>query len=78
MSGHGQSNYHKFFKTAFADRDFKQKWKTWESYRNKIAHTNLFTKDDLVDGKKIADELVAIIGEADESYPSNLAPLIVA
>lgn len=62
-----QSNYHKFFKTAFADRDFKPKWKMWESYRNKIAHTNLFTKEDLVDGKKIADELVAIIGEADES-----------
>ena len=59
-----QSNYHKFFKTAFADRDFKSKWKKWESFRNKIAHTNLFAKDDLIDGKKIADERIKIISDA--------------
>jgi hypothetical protein len=62
-----QSNYHKFFKKAFADRDFKQKWKTWESLRNKVAHTNLFTNDDLIDGKRIAAELMQIITDADES-----------
>ncbi|MBW4516606.1 MAG: hypothetical protein KME11_15460 [Timaviella obliquedivisa GSE-PSE-MK23-08B] len=62
-----QSNYHKFFKTAFADRDFKSKWKDWELLRNKIAHTNLFTKEDLTNGKRIADELILIIGEAYES-----------
>ncbi|MBX3448807.1 MAG: hypothetical protein KF777_04560 [Planctomycetaceae bacterium] len=62
-----QSNYHKFFKKAFADRDFKQKWKAWESLRNKVAHTNLFTNDDLVEGKKIAAELMNIISDADES-----------
>ncbi len=62
-----QSNYHKFFKKAFADRDFKQKWKIWESLRNKVAHTNLFTNDDLVDGKRIATELMQIITDADES-----------
>lgn len=61
-----QSNYHKFFKTAFADRDFQSKWKKWESFRINIAHTNLFTKDDLTDGKKIADELIKIITDADE------------
>lgn len=62
-----QSNYHKFFKKAFADRDFKQKWKIWESLRNKVAHTNLFTNEDLIDGKRIASELLQIINDADES-----------
>jgi hypothetical protein len=62
-----QSNYHKFFKTAFADRDFKQKWKIWESLRNKVAHTNLFTNDDLTDGIRLANELMQIISDADES-----------
>ena len=62
-----QSNYHKFFKTAFADRDFKAKWNKWEFLRNKIAHTNLFTKDDLAEGKKLADEIIEIISSADQS-----------
>lgn len=62
-----RSNYHKFFKSAFADRDFKAKWKKWETIRNKIAHTNLFTKDDLAEGKKLADEIVQIITAAEES-----------
>lgn len=62
-----QSNYHKFFKTAFADRDFKPKWKAWEQLRNKIAHTNLFTQDDLSDGKKLAEELLVILAEAESS-----------
>ena len=62
-----QSNYHKFFKAAFADRDFKSKWKDWELLRNKIAHTNLFTKDDLNNGKQIANDLIEIISDADES-----------
>lgn len=60
-----QSNYHKFFKTAFADKDFKTKWNTWESLRNKIAHSNLFTNDDLVTGQKIAEELIRIISDDD-------------
>lgn len=62
-----QSNYHKFFKAAFADRDFKAKWNKWEYLRNKVAHTNLFTKDDLADGKKLADEIIRIITEAEQS-----------
>ncbi len=62
-----QSNYHKFFKTAFADRDFKIKWNKWESLRNKIAHTNLFTKEDLADGKHLAEEIIQIITAADQS-----------
>lgn len=62
-----QSNYHKFFKAAFADRDFKAKWNKWEYLRNKIAHTNLFTKEDLADGKQLADELIQIITAAEQS-----------
>jgi Apea-like HEPN len=62
-----QLNYHKFFKTAFADRDFKPKWEEWYLLRNKIAHCNLFTKDDLIKGQKIADELIEMISEADKS-----------
>lgn len=62
-----QSNYHKFFKAAFADRDFKAKWNKWEYLRNKIAHTNLFTQEDLADGKKLADEIIEIIAAAEQS-----------
>lgn len=62
-----QSNYHKFFKTAFADRDFKAKWNKWEYLRNKTAHTNLFTKEDLADGKKLAEEIIEIITAAEQS-----------
>lgn len=66
-----QPNYKKFFKEAFADKDFKGKWKEWESLRNKIAHTNLFTNNDLIKGKKIADELLRIIEEAAQSPGQN-------
>ena len=38
-----------------------------EYLRNKIAHTNLFTKDDLAEGKKLADEIIQIITAAEES-----------
>jgi hypothetical protein len=62
-----QSNYHKFFKSAFADRDFKAKWNKWEYLRNKIAHTNLFTMEDLDDGKKVAAEIIEIITAAEQS-----------
>jgi hypothetical protein len=67
LKGDLQSNYHKFFKTAFADRDFKAKWKSWELLRNKIAHTNLFTLEDLNAGRSIAEDLLKIISDADES-----------
>jgi hypothetical protein len=62
-----QSNYHKFFKSAFADRDFKAKWNRWEHLRNKIAHTNLFSHEDLVDGRKLAEEIIEIIAAAEQS-----------
>lgn len=61
-----QSNYQKLFKESFADKGFKDKWKLFEALRNKIAHNNLFTASDLADGERLAEELTAIIAEADQ------------
>jgi len=62
-----RTNYQKYFKEAFADRDFKNKWKKWEDLRNKIAYNNLFTSDDLTLGVDLANELIAVITDADQS-----------
>ena len=62
-----QTNYHKFFKAAFADKDFQPKWSRWEVLRNKIAHANLFIEEDLTEGKALAEEIIAIITAAEES-----------
>ena len=60
-----RSNYQKFFKESFADKDFKAKWQEFETLRNKIAHANLFTGNDLINGKRLANELTEIISKAD-------------
>lgn len=60
-----QSNYDKLFKEAFADKGFKDKWKQFEILRNKIAHNNLFTTDDLACGDSLAKDLTSIIFSAD-------------
>lgn len=60
-----RSNYDKLFKEAFADKGFKDKWKVFESLRNKIAHNNLFTAADLESGEKLAKDLTTIITSAD-------------
>ncbi len=62
-----RTNYQKYFKQSFADRDFKSKWKRWEGLRNKIAHNNLFTNNDLVEGTALAQDIIAIITDADRS-----------
>lgn len=62
-----RTNYQKYFKEAFADRDFKNKWKKWEDLRNKIAHNNLFTNEDLILGTDLAKEIIDIIADADKS-----------
>ena len=61
-----QTNYQKFFKESFADKDFKEKWRDFEQLRNKIAHGNLFTAEDLERGKLLADEIEQLISTADE------------
>lgn len=60
-----KSNYDKLFKDAFADKGFKDKWKQFEMLRNKIAHNNLFTAEDLRTGESLAKELIEIISTAD-------------
>lgn len=60
-----QTNYQKFFRESFADKDFKDKWKTFETLRNKIAHGNLFTAEDLRMGQQLAKEITDIITAAD-------------
>lgn len=62
-----RTNYQKYFKEAFADRDFKNKWKKWEDLRNKIAHNNLFTSEDLTMGLNLASEIITIITDADHA-----------
>lgn len=60
-----RSNYLKLFKESFADKDFKDKWKQFETLRNKVAHNNLFTAEDLVVGERLAKELTDIVTAAD-------------
>ena len=60
-----QTNYQKLFKESFADKDFKDKWKQFEVLRNKIAHGNLFTSDDLESGEQLAKEIIELIDSAD-------------
>ncbi|WP_375448492.1 hypothetical protein [uncultured Fibrella sp.] len=64
FKGELQSNYNKFFKTTFKDKNFQKKWEDLEIIRHKVAHNNLFIKDDLDQGNQLAHELVDIIEEA--------------
>jgi hypothetical protein len=61
-----QTNYQKLFKESFADKGFREKWKAFEVLRNKIAHSNLFTANDLSEGKRLAEEIADLIVEADQ------------
>jgi len=60
-----QTNYQKLFKESFADKGFREKWKAFEVLRNKIAHGNLFTADDLTEGQRLAREIADLIVAAD-------------
>ncbi len=66
FKGELQSNYQKLFKESFSDKKFKEKWQEFEALRNKIAHGNLFTAQDLLRGKELADEITNIILDADQ------------
>ncbi len=41
------SNYNRFFKENFKNKDFDKKWKQLFKIRNKVAHNNLFVQEDL-------------------------------
>jgi hypothetical protein len=61
-----QSNYTKYFKSTFKDRSFQEKWERVEKIRHKVAHNNLFTKEDLDQAIKLSEELIKIIEDADQ------------
>lgn len=65
-----QSNYNKFFKETFKDKQFQKKWEHLESIRHKVAHNNLFTEVDRQEAKKLSVELVEIIEEAEHKIES--------
>jgi hypothetical protein len=59
-----QSNYQKFFRESFKDRDFQAKWEELEKIRHKVAHSNLFVRVDLDRGIQLADEVLNLINTA--------------
>jgi len=62
-----QSNYNKFFKESFRDKSFQKKWESVEKVRNKVAHNNLFTDNDLINAEKDCKELLKIIEDANKA-----------
>ncbi|MEG4084764.1 Swt1 family HEPN domain-containing protein [Microcoleus sp. POL10_C6] len=62
-----QTNYQRFFKDSFKNKNFQQKWEELEKIRHKVAHNNLFTNSDLEKGKQLAKELLEIIDTAIKS-----------
>ncbi|MFB2976959.1 hypothetical protein [Microseira sp. BLCC-F43] len=59
-----QSNYQRFFKESFKNKNFQQKWEELEKIRHKVAHNNLFTNGALEKGKQLSQELLDIIDSA--------------
>lgn len=62
-----ESNYTKFFKDTFKTNNFQQKWEELEKLRHKVAHNNLFTKNDLDRADDLTKSLLEIITKANES-----------
>jgi hypothetical protein len=62
-----KSNYQRFFKESFKDKNFQKKWEELEKIRHKVAHNNLFTNTDLERGKQLASELLEITNTAIQS-----------
>ena len=59
-----QSNYNKFFRETFKDKNFQQKWEELEKIRHKVAHNGLFVLEDQTRGKSLCNELHEIINNA--------------
>ncbi|MGL5065019.1 MAG: Swt1 family HEPN domain-containing protein, partial [Microcoleus sp.] len=59
-----KSNYQRFFKESFKDKNFQEKWEELEKIRHKVAHNNLFTNTDLERGRQLASELLEITNNA--------------
>lgn len=65
-----ESNYTKFFKETFKENNFQQKWEEIEKLRHKVAHNNLFTKQDLEKADEVSKALIEIINSANSSIDS--------
>ncbi len=65
LKGDLQTNYNKFFKTAFQDNLFEKKWRELFSIRNKVAHNIYFSIEELIAAKKLHSELMLIISQAE-------------
>lgn len=61
-----QSNYTKFFKDTFKDKNFQQKWEELEKIRHKVAHNSLFIAQDKDAAHKLCAELLSIIQDANK------------
>jgi hypothetical protein len=62
-----QSNYVKFFKESFKDKEFQAKWELLEKLRNKVAHNGLISHEDFSHGEMVATELLQIVTGANDS-----------
>jgi hypothetical protein len=62
-----ESNYTKFFKDTFKSNNFQQKWEELEKLRHKVAHNNLFIKQDLNRAEELTTLLTEIINKANSS-----------
>jgi|SRR5690606_4601884 len=65
-----ESNYTKFFKENFKSNNFQQKWESLEKIRHKVAHNNLFSKEDLNQSESLTKDLLEILKNANESLES--------
>ncbi len=61
------SNYNRFFKQHFQNFGFDKKWKQLFLIRNKVAHNNLFVREDLENSEKLYTELKEIILKAESN-----------
>lgn len=65
-----QSNYTKYFKENFQDKQFEQKWKEIIKLRHKVAHQGIFYKNELIYGMEILNSLSEIIQNAEKHIDS--------
>lgn len=62
-----EGNYAKYFKDTFEQKDFQKKWEELTSIRNKVAHNNYSVEQDYKNTKRLVDELLVILTDAENS-----------
>lgn len=61
-----QGNYTKYFKESFQDKSFDKKWKQLFVVRNKVAHNNLMTAEDLKIAMEDASAVETVLDDAEK------------